>query len=373
MNNIPGRFRTILDSAACFPFDDFFAAITPQKVRHIIHKDNLTKSDFLALLSPVAEPFLEEMAQKAHQVTVQQFGKVVFLYTPLYLGNFCNNQCVYCGFNTVNPVPRNKLSVEEIEKEAIAIAESGHRHILILTGEDRVQTSVEYIRQSIEILKKYFSSISIEIYPLSREEYSQLIESGVDNLTIYQETYNRKLYAALHPHGPKKDFYYRLDTPQRALDAAMRTVNIGALLGLDDFRKECFFGGLHARFLQDTYPASEIGYSLPRMQSHAGSFPVPHPVADAHLVQMITALRLFMPRLGISISTREPARLRDKLIPLGVTRMSSGSKTSVGGYAAEHHAGSKQFEISDSRSVKEIEETLFSMGYQPVYKDWERI
>ncbi|MDT3705077.1 MAG: 2-iminoacetate synthase ThiH [Thermincola sp.] len=355
-----------------FKPDAFFETVTEHDILRAISKENLTERDFLALLSEKAEKHLELMARRSQQLTFQHFGRVVFLYAPIYLANYCINQCVYCGFNTQNKITRKKLSLQEVEKEAEQLAQTGLKHILILTGESRQRTPVSYIRDCVRVLRNYFSSISIEIYPLETDEYKELISAGVDGLTIYQEVYNEETYQTLHLKGPKRDYRYRLDAPERACSAAMRSVNVGALMGLDNWRLEAFYSGLHARYLQDRFLDTEIGLSLPRIRPHTGSFQPKCPVSDRNLVQIMLAMRLFMPRAGIAISTRERAEFRDNLIGLGVTKMSAGSSTEVGGYgSAEKTEG--QFDISDERSVQEIREMIYKKGFQPVFKDWQII
>ncbi|MCG8501183.1 MAG: 2-iminoacetate synthase ThiH [Firmicutes bacterium] len=355
-----------------FNFNRFFEGITDDRIRAVIRKGKLTARDFLTLLSPMAEKHLEEMAQQAHKVTVQHFGKTILLYTPMYLSNYCTNRCLYCGFNTANEILRKQLTLEEVETEAKAIAETGLRHILILTGDARNMASPDYIEDCVKVLTQYFTSVSIEVYAMEQEEYARLIQAGVDALTIYQETYNEGLYDKVHLRGPKKDYRYRLDAPERACKAAMRSVNIGALLGLDEWRKEAFFTGLHANYLQDRYTDTEISISLPRLRPHEGSFQPKDIANDTHMVQMMVAFRLFMPRAGITISTREHARFRDNVMRLGVTKMSAGSTTVVGGHTQqEKHTG--QFEISDERNVVQMREAILGLGYQPVFKDWQTL
>lgn len=343
-----------------------------QQVITAISKSRLSEGDFISLLSPAASGHLEEMAQKAHRLTVQNFGRVISLYTPLYLSNHCSNECVYCGFNVKNRMKRRTLSVDEVEREAQLIAETGLRHILILTGESSFKAPVEYVASCVERLRKYFSSISIEIYPLETEDYQKLISAGVDGFTMYQEVYDPDTYDSLHLKGPKKDYLYRLNAPERACRAGMRTVNLGALLGLEEWRREVFFLGLHARYLQDKYPNTEIGVSFPRIRPAAGCFQPKVEVSDKDLVQMILAFRIFVPRAGIAISTRENADLRDNLIRLGVTRMSAGVCTEVGG-RLDGEGTESQFDISDERSVSEMKESIIKHGYQPVFKDWLHI
>jgi len=351
--------------------DNFFAKVNRYDVERVLAKDRLKEEDFLVLLSPAANDYLEEMAQKAHQLTVQNFGKVIFLYAPLYLANYCVNQCAYCGFNVKNGFKRDKLTLEQVKEEAKAIVNKGIKDLVVLTGESRKHSPVSYIKDSIEILTEYFSSIAIEVYPMETEEYRELVDAGVDGLTIYQETYNEQIYDQVHITGPKKDYRFRLDAPERGCQAGMRRVNIGPLLGLDDWRKEAFFAGLHANYLQNKYLDTEISLSLPRLRPHMGSFEPNSIVDDPALVQIILAYRLFLPRLGISLSTRESDKLRDNLLPLGITKMSAESSTAVGGYA--ENRGVNQFDISDDRTVAEVKDLLLNRGYQPVFKDWQQI
>jgi 2-iminoacetate synthase len=338
----------------------------------VLQKETLSASDFYTLLSPAAEKFLETMAQKAHRITINQFGRTILLFTPMYLSNYCENHCLYCGFKAGNAIKRKQLSYEEVEKEAKRISETGLKHILILTGEATNIATVDYLKKCCAILSNYFTSIAIEIYPLSMEDYRVLIDAGVDSLTIYQETYHELLYDALHVKGPKKDYRFRLDTPERGCEAGIRSVNIGALLGLDEWRREAFFTGLHADYLQNTYPEVEVSISFPRMRPHAGDYNPEFPVSDRNLVQIILAMRLFMPRAGITISTRENAAFRNNILPLGVTKMSAGSTTVVGGHTTEDN-DTGQFEISDERSVEQMAASLRESGFQPVYKDWQAI
>jgi 2-iminoacetate synthase len=330
------------------------------------------EAQFISLLSPDAENNLEEMAVKAHEITLRNFGRTMQLYTPIYLSNYCENQCVYCGFNATNKIVRKKLTSEEIKEEAEFISKTGLKHILVLTGDSRLASPLSYIKDSLKILKDYFSSISVEIYALSEKEYAELILEGVDGLTIYQEVYDEGIYKKMHPVGAKKDYLFRLNSPERGAKAGIRNVNIGALLGLNDWRKEVFFLGLHAKYLQNNCPDAEIGLSLPRIRPQAGNFSVPYQVTDENIVQILVALRIFLPRIGIALSTRENAEFRDNLIPLGITRMSAGSSTCVGGHTAKVFTdkSAPQFEISDDRDVEEMKRALEGKGYQPVLKDW---
>jgi 2-iminoacetate synthase len=342
---------------------------TPIHIEQILAKSEIHWQELLGLLSPAATGLLENMAQAAHKLTIKHFGRTILLYTPLYLSNYCVNQCVYCGFNMANDIPRRKLTLHEVELEAQAISGTGLQHLLILTGESRQHSPVSYIADCVSVLRKYFSSISIEVYPLSIEEYAELISAGIDGITIYQEVYDQQIYERVHPAGPKRDYSFRLAAPERAGATGIRTINIGALLGLNDWRREVFFTGIHAAYLQNKFPDIEIGVSFPRMRPQFGNFEPEYRVSDSDLVQSIAALRLFLPRVGITISTRENAFLRDNLLKLGVTKMSAGSSTAIGGHTdAIDSIG--QFEISDRRTVNEMREIISKAGYKPILKDW---
>ncbi|WP_418791171.1 2-iminoacetate synthase ThiH [Phosphitispora sp. TUW77] len=350
-------------------FNRVFRDMTVQQVEKVIGENTINETGFLTLLSPAAGEMLEPMAQKAHHLTVRNFGRVISLYTPMYLSDFCTNECVYCGFNTINPMRRRTLTVAEVEREGRIIAGTGLRHLLILTGEAPRQASLEYLAECTGRLRKYFSSVSIEVYPMETAGYQVLVAAGVDGMTVYQEVYDPVIYDRLHIKGPKKNYRFRLDAPERACQSGMRTVNLGALLGLADWRSEVFTLGLHAKYLQDEYPDTEISVSFPRIRPAAGQFRPAVTVTDRELVQMILAIRLFLPRVGITISTRETSELRDNLIRLGVTKMSAGSCTEVGGRLdGDGHDG--QFEISDTRSIAEMKAAIYKHGYQPVSKDW---
>ena len=351
-----------------------FLEVTPGQIERMLQKPSLSPLDYLILLSEPAGRHLEQMAQKASVLTKQNFGKVIFLFTPLYLANYCVNKCAYCGFNTGNHIRREKLTLEEVEKEAREIAKTGLKHILILTGESRQHSPVSYINDCARVLRKYFSSVSIEVYPLEQEEYAQLVAGGVDGMTMFQEVYDEGIYDRFHLAGPKKNYRFRIEAPERAGAAGMRTINIGALLGLNgNWRHEAFLTGMHAAYLQNKYRDAEVSVSLPRLRSHTGTpLENTHPVGDKELVQTMLALRLFLPRVGITISTREKPEFRNNLLGLGVTRMSASSSTSVGGHYNKDKTEA-QFDISDPRTVEEMHRFLLQKGYQPVYKDWEAI
>jgi 2-iminoacetate synthase len=352
-----------------YPLTETLTATTSADVERVLASPHISPEGFRCLLSRAAQRYLEPMARRAHALTEQHFGKVILLYTPLYLSNYCTNFCLYCGFAAQNRIRRDRLTLEEVEAEAGLIGASGLRHILILTGESRKQSSVEYLGQCVELLSRHFTSISIEVYPLETAEYARLIGKGVDGITIYQETYHRNLYASLHPRGPKRDYRFRLEAPERAGTAGIRSVNIGALLGLADWRYDAFLTGLHADYFQNRYPGVEMSISLPRMRPHEGSYQSPHEVTDREFVQILLAIRLFLPRVGITLSTRERAEFRDHLMPLGVTKMSAGSCTQVGG-RAHREAETGQFEIADQRDVPTMKRDIELRGYKAIYKDW---
>ncbi len=346
-------------------------SVLKKDIEQLLSKDTLTSMQFLSLLSPAASCCLEEMAKKAHKITLRNFGKAIQLYTPIYISNYCDNNCIYCGFNINGKSPRKKLTMDELDIEARYIADTGLKHILILTGSSKSKSPLSYIKDSIKVLKRYFSSISIEIYPLTEDEYGELIEEGVDGLTIYQETYNRTIYDKVHLKGPKKDYAFRLDSAERALNKKMRTVSVGALLGLGQWREDGFFAGLHAKYLQDKFPEAEIAISVPRIRPQTEEYSPQYDVSDRDITQLILALRIFLPRIGITLSTREGQGLRDNILPLGITKISANSTTVVGGHTLNKpEEATEQFSTSDKRSVAEIKEFLLSRGYQPILKDW---
>jgi 2-iminoacetate synthase len=373
-----GQLMSFYDSYAQykeFDLDTFFLDTSFFDIERAMQCEKPEVKQFISFLSPKAENYMEDMAQRAHEITLRYFGRSMQLYTPMYVSNYCQNQCLYCGFNSKNNVARKKLSLEEVKKEAECIAATGLKHILILTGESRVESPVSYIRDCIKILRQFFSLISVEVYALTEDEYLQLVSEGAEGLTLYQEVYDQKVYGQVHSAGPKKDYRFRLDAPERGAKSGMRNINIGVLLGLAEWRKEAFCLGMHAEYLQDKFPDVEIGVSVPRIRPHTGDFKAACEVNDKNLVQIILALRNFLPRLGITVSTREAPELRENLLPLGVTRMSAGSTTSVGGHtlAAHENCNSSQFEISDKRNVDEIKSMLERRGYQAVLKDWVRM
>ena len=369
------HFSDIIKKYESIDFKKTLSSISLKQVESVLAKDVLDGDDFLTLLSPAAVNCLEPMAERAYKITLQNFGKAIQLYTPLYVSDFCDNHCLYCGYNANVNIPRKKLELFEVGLAAKHISGTGLKHVLLLTGGSEKMSPVSYIKDCISVLKKYFSSISIEIYPLSEDGYKELIAAGLDGLTIYQETYDRSIYSSVHPKGPKRDYFFRLDTPDRALRQNIRAVSIGALLGLNDFRIDGFFTGLHAEYLQNNFTCAEISVSVPRIRQAAAGYRPPFNVTDRDMVQLVLAVRIFLPRVGITLSTRESSTFRDNMLRLGVTKLSAQSVTSVGGWLADEAIDGKfeQFSISDKRTVIDMRKLLKDRGYQPVFKDWMNI
>ena len=366
------NIQDMIEKWSTFGFEGYFHSLTDGDIENALARVHPDEYDFLALLSPAADKYLEQMARKARDLTVRHFGKVIQLYIPLYLSNYCSNSCVYCGFSALNRFPRSKLSMDEIESNAAEIARTGMKHLLILTGESRKDTPPEYIADAVLRLRKYFPSVSIEVYPMETDEYRMLKDAGVDGLTIYQETYDPGVYSEVHPAGKKRDYAYRLGTPARGAEAGFRWVNIGALYGLAEPAKESFMSALHAKYLQNKYIDTEISLSLPRMNEAEGGYHAKYTLDDRDYVKTMLAFRIFLPRAGITLSTRERAEFRDRLLPLGITRISAGSMTTVGGYDVQS-ADVPQFEVSDCRSVDEVVKAIAENGYEPVFQDWVAI
>ena len=349
-----------------------YETYTAQDVRRALNKDHISPEDFAALLSPAALPFLEEMAQKAQAETRKHFGNSIMMFTPLYIANYCENYCIYCGFNCHNKINRAKLNGKEIEQEMAAIAETGLQEILILTGESRKMSDVKYIGEACKIARKYFKVIGLEVYPMNSDEYAYLHECGADYVTVFQETYNSDKYETLHLSGHKRIFPYRLNAQERAIKGGMRGVGFAALLGLDDFRKDAFATGMHAYLLQRKYPHAEIAFSCPRLRPIINNDKSnPMDVHEAQLLQVVSAYRLFMPFASITISTRECARVRDNLVNIAATKISAGVSTGIGSHVEEiEDKGDEQFEISDGRSVDEVYDDLKKLNLQPVMSDY---
>jgi len=362
-------FHDTLSRYSGFDFPEFFSSVTEAQAAAVIDRERLSPLDFLALLSPAAAGLLEPLAHRAAALTKQHFGNVIFMFTPLYLSNFCENRCPYCSFARQHAITRRQLSFDEIESEAVAIASTGMRSILLLTGESRKHAAPEFITKAIGIIRCHFATIGIEMYPMTKEEYLVFVNKGVDGLTMFQETYDEASYHGFHAGGPKDDFFFRLSSPERAGECGIRSLTVGTLLGLAEPRREAFFSGLHAAFLQRTFPAAEVSLSMPRLRPMVGKFVPPHTVDDRLFVQIMCATRLFLPRTGITISTRESRAFRNSIVKLGVTRMSAGVSTAVGGHK-ENAGSAPQFEIADTRSLTEMKSDLAALGFQPVMHDW---
>lgn len=345
---------------------------TENDVRRALEHDEKTVDDFKALLSPAALPLLEEIAEAARAETKKHFGNSVNMFTPLYISNYCENYCIYCGFNCHNKIHRAKLNAEEIEHEMQAIAKTGLQEILILTGESKKMSDVKYIGEACKIARKYFKVVSLEVYPMNSDEYRYVHECGADYVTVFQETYNSDKYETLHLAGHKRIFPYRVNTQERALMGGMRGVGFAALLGLSDFRKDAFATGMHAYLIQRKYPHAEIAFSCPRLRPIINNDKInPKDVHEPQLLQVICAYRLFMPFASITISTRECQRFRDNVVDIAATKISAGVDVGIGGHDGEREKkGDEQFEISDSRNVDEVYKALTDKGLQPVMSDY---
>ncbi|MBO4211073.1 MAG: 2-iminoacetate synthase ThiH [Oscillospiraceae bacterium] len=329
--------------------------------------------DFGALLSPAAEPFLEAMARRATEETHKHFGSSVLLFTPLYISNYCENHCIYCGFNCTNNIRRAKLDEAGIRREMEAIAKTGMEEVLILTGESRGMSNVEYIGRACTIAREFFKNVGIEVYPMNTDEYAYVHSCGADYVTVFQETYDSERYAQLHLAGHKRVFPYRLNAQERALRGGMRGVAFAALLGLSDFRKDAFAVGTHAYLIQRAYPHAEISFSCPRLRPIINNDQInPKDVHERQLLQIMCAYRIFMPFAGLTISTRERAEFRDHVIGMCATKISAGVSTGIGSHTKEasEGVGDAQFEISDERSLEEVIAAIRRRGLQPVLNDY---
>ncbi len=352
-----------------------YSKYTKQDVINALSNERCSLEDFKALLSPAAEEFIEQMALKAKEKTRKHFGNSVYLFTPLYIANHCENYCIYCGFNSHNKIQRAKLSYEEIEREMKAIAKSGLEEILILTGESRKMSGVEYIGEACKIAKKYFKNIGVEVYPMNTNEYKFLKDCGVDYVTVFQETYDSDKYETLHLAGHKRIYPYRINSQERALIGGMRGVGFAALLGLADFRKDAFATGLHAHLVQKKYPHAEISFSCPRLRPIINNDKInPKDVHETQLLQIMCAYRIFMPFAGMTISTRERKDFRDNVVGLAATKISAGVSTGIGSHSEDAvDKGDNQFEIADNRDVEEVYQDIKKKGLQPVMNDYVNV
>ena len=351
---------------------------TARDVRAALEHTTCSIEDFKALLSPAAEPFLEQMAERARLETSKHFGNTVYLFTPLYIANYCENYCVYCGFNCYNHINRMKLSMEQIEKEMKVIADSGMEEILILTGESREQSNVEYIGEACKLARKYFRMVGLEIYPVNTDEYKYLHECGADYVTVFQETYDTDKYEQLHLLGHKRVWPYRFDAQERALRGGMRGVAFSALLGLSDFRKDALASALHVYYLQRKYPHAEMSLSCPRLRPIINNDKInPLDVHEKQLCQIICAYRIFLPFVGITVSSRESAEFRNGIVKIAATKVSAGVSTGIGDHESKYSGketdevqGDEQFEIDDNRSLDKMYKDIEGEGLQPVLNDY---
>lgn len=357
----PPDFKQLSKQILCYTTADVEKALSCQ--RPDLH-------DIGALLSPAAEPYLQQMAKRASELTLNRFGKTTQLYAPIYLSNYCTNRCVYCGFSADNRIKRKCLTFDEAEKEAEILHGRGFQHILLVSGEAENAVNIEYMEAIALRLRDKFAAVSIEIQPLATEDYHRLFLAGITAVAVYQETYNRNLYKKVHLSGKKCDYDYRLETPARAAAAGMREVGIGPLLGLSDWRAEGLSIAHHLNWLRKHFWSTAFTVSFPRMRPATGEFAPLQPVSERNLSQLIFALRLFDPDVGLLISTREEARYRDGMIGLGPTRYSAGSCTAPGGYGNGDSEG-EQFSVGDNRTLEEVCEAIREKGFDPVYKDWD--
>jgi len=361
------------DLFATYNWDETKASIyakTAADVEHALYATKRTLEDFKALISPAAAPYLEQMAKISQQLTQKRFGKVLQMYVPLYLSNECSNICTYCGFSYDNKVRRKTLSPMEIMQEVAAIKEMGYEHVLLVTGEDNVNVHTDYFKKVLKMIRPHFAHVSMEIQPMDQEDYEQLIPFGLNTILVYQETYHQEDYKKHHPKGKKSNFKYRVETPDRLGKAKIHKMGLGVLIGLEDWRTDCFFTALHLHYLEKKYWQSKYSLSFPRLRPYSGGLEPKVEMSDRELVQLICAYRLFNEEVELSISTRESPEFRNNIIKLGITSISAGSKTNPGGYTVAPES-LEQFEISDERSPAEISRMIAAQGYEAVWKDWD--
>lgn len=358
-----------------YKWDEVKASIYAKSASDVevaLNNPDRSLEDFKALIAPAATPYLEQMAQKSHELTLQRFGNTMQLFAPMYLSNECQNICTYCGFSLDNKIKRKTLNDIEIAREVQAIKKLGFDHVLLVTGEANQTVGVDYIAHAIQRIRPHFANVSMEVQPLDQEDYERLIPEGLHAVLVYQETYHEADYKKHHPKGKKSNFQYRLDTPDRLGKAGIHKMGLGTLIGLEDWRVDSFFTALHLDYLERTYWQTKYSLSFPRLRPFSGGLEPKVAMNDRELVQLICAYRLFNQEVELSLSTRETNTFRNHVIKLGITTMSAGSKTNPGGYEVEPQS-LEQFEISDERSPKEITEMLQANGYEPVWKDWDLV
>ena len=363
----------VISAMNAYDYDKY----TEADVRRALAHDNRTPEDFQALLSPAALPLLEEIAQAAKKETRKHFGNSVYMFTPIYIANYCENYCIYCGFNCHNKIRRAKLNAEEIDKEMAAIAKTGLQEILILTGESRAKSDVKYIGEACKIARKYFKVIGLEVYPMNSDEYAHLHECGADYVTVFQETYNTDKYETLHLMGHKRVWPYRFDAQERALMGGMRGAGFSALLGLDDFRKDALATALHVYYINRKYPYAELSLSCPRLRPIVNNDKInPRDVGEKELCQVLCAYRMFLPFAGITVSSRESATFRNGITKICATKVSAGVSTGIGDHEEKYEGkedadvGDEQFEINDDRSFTSMYQDMEKGGLQPVLNDY---
>ncbi len=364
-------WEEVKESICCKTSSDVEIALNKNEKR--------TLEDFKALISPAASEYLEEMALLSHRITQKRFGKTLQMYVPLYLSNECQNICTYCGFSFDNKISRRTLADEEILKEVSMIKAMGYDHVLLVTGEANKTVGVSYLANAINLIRPFFSNVSIEVQPLEQDEYEYLVSLGLHSVFIYQETYNRENYLLHHTKGKKSNFSYRLETPERLGNAGVHKIGLGILIGLEDWRTDSFFCAMHLDYLEKTFWQTKYSISFPRLRPHSNEHPSPvgegigvRAMSDKELTQLICAYRIFDEEVELSLSTRESPKFRDNIIKLGITSISAGSKTNPGGYAVAPES-LEQFEIHDNRSPMEIASMIRKQGYEAVWKDWDRV
>ncbi len=360
--------QIIDESERCAPF---LENTDPNRVLEAAARRRKRPRDLALLLSRGADEVLAALCDRAHHITLARFGKAMQLYAPLYISNHCVGSCLYCGFRGDKRIKRRDLSIEEIEADAAHLVDANLRHVLIVAGEDPRRVDIDRLVLTVQRLKQMVPSVSIEVAPLEEDDYRRLAEVGLDGVTLYQETYDAERYATYHKKGPKADFAFRLEAMDRAGRAGIHKLTVGSLWGLAPWREEALMLGMHTAHLQKTHWKSTIAMGLPRLKEVPDDFSIPFPVEDRAFAHIIAAMRIYFEDAGLVLSTREPEGLREKLIPLGVTQMSAGSKTEPGGYSAPGEA-TDQFPVSDERKPEEVADALASLGYDPVWKDWER-
>ncbi len=346
---------------------------TAPDVERALSQDKISRDDFMALISPAALPYLEQMAQRAQNLTRQRFGNTVNFFAPLYLSNLCANECTYCGFSMSNKIKRKTLDEDEIRRECEALNALGFKHLLLVTGEHKAKVGMDYFRQHFPAIRSHFDSLMIEVQPLAQEEYGELKTLGLDGVLVYQETYHAPTYALHHLRGQKQDFFWRLETPDRLGRAGIDKIGLGALFGLsNNWRTDSYMVAEHLFYLQKTYWQSRYSVAFPRLRPCAGGIEPASILEERQLVQLICAYRLFAPDVELSLSTRESPYFRDHVVPLAINTVSAGSKTQPGGYADNDHLELAQFSTYDDRSPQQVSNALIKAGLQPVWKDWDR-